>query len=49
MRKNNQLNIFKSNQIYEWYRLVEKYMIFLLPNYLVIFPDRTLSDNDKYY
>ena len=49
MRKNNKLNIFKSNQIYEWYRLVEEYKIFLPPNCLIIFPDRTLSDNDKYY
>ena len=49
MRKNNHLNIFKSNQMYEWYKAVEEYMIILPQNFLIIFPDRTLSDNIKYY
>ena len=31
--------------MYEWYRVVEEYMIILPQNCLIIFPDRTLSDN----
>ena len=49
MRKNHQLNIFKPNQIYKCYRVVEEYKIFLPPNCLIIYPDKKISDNDKYY
>ena len=49
MKKKNHFNTFKSNQIYERYRLIEEYIIILPQNYLPIFPDSTLSDNVKYF
>ena len=49
IRKNNEWNVFEPNQIYESYRVVEEYMIFLWPNYLIMYTARTLSKNDKYY